>query len=92
MFFENLKTLKSSSDALDELYGADRHRVVEAVLKNSFEKGSLQATKVVAQSIASQNVQKLSTDPYNLFLVGGLGGPQNPPAFLGGSAPQSPHP
>ena len=30
-------TLKARSDALDGLYGADRHRVVEAVLNNSLK-------------------------------------------------------
>ena len=61
---EFLKTLKSSSDALDGLYGADRYRVVEAVLNNSLEKGHLQANTVVAQIIASQNIQKSTSRPH----------------------------
>ena len=63
-FSEILKTLKSSYDALDGLYGADRHRVVEAVLNNSFSKGHVQAKKNVAQIVTSQNVQKSISRPY----------------------------
>ena len=39
MFFfsEFLKTLKSSSEALDRLYGADRWGVIEAVFNNAFQ-------------------------------------------------------
>ena len=39
-------TFKSSYDALDGRYGADRHRVVEAVLNNSLKKQHLKANKV----------------------------------------------
>ena len=35
IFFDGLEMVKSSFDALDGLYGADRHRVVKAVVNNS---------------------------------------------------------
>ena len=41
-----LKTLKSSFDALDGFYSADRYRVVEAVVNNSLQKGHLRAKKL----------------------------------------------
>ena len=39
------KTLQQSSDALGGLYGADRRRIVKAVLNNYLLKDHLQATK-----------------------------------------------
>ena len=41
----SFKIIKSSSDALDGLPGADRWGVIEAVLNSSFQKGHLQANK-----------------------------------------------
>ena len=64
--FQNLdfvQTVKSSSDALDGLLGADRWGVIEAVLNSSFQKRNVQA-KVFLQIIASQNGQKLTCRPY----------------------------
>ena len=63
MFSRNFETLKSSSDASDGLYGADPHRVVEAVLNNSLPKGNLHAGKVPARIIASQYVQESISRP-----------------------------
>ena len=61
-FLECFQTFKSSSDTLDRLPGADRWGSTEAVLNSSFQKRRLQAKKVAAQIIASQNVQKSPLD------------------------------
>ena len=44
--FQGSKTWKSSFDALDGLYGADRWGVIGAIVNNSFQKGHLQAKQL----------------------------------------------
>ena len=63
-FFELEQKLKSGSDASDELYGADRHRVVKAVLNNSLQKGHLQAKNSFLANYCTPNCSKIGPRPY----------------------------
>ena len=58
IFFELLKMLKSSFDALDRLYRPDQGGFLGTVLNNSFTKGQFLTKNVFSQILGTNNVQK----------------------------------